>query len=70
MSELKDDDEATMEEIALAQLTLLMRNYDLMMALLNHFDKDTADAIYEAHENGQTFNPAIWMAQVEAPPEV
>lgn len=51
-----------LKEIQLAQLTLLMRIYDMQMGVLTNIDESLADEIFEAHENGRTANPAIWMA--------
>lgn len=52
---------ASPSETELVIVALLMRNYDISMALLSHFDKETADRIYDAHENGGTFNPPIFI---------
>lgn len=76
MSELKDPSQPTLEEIAgrnqqiaLAQLTLLMRIYDVQMALLTDVDEDRANEVYALHENGHTYNPPIYLVDVEAGPE-
>jgi hypothetical protein len=67
VSELKPKREAPVvtrqEEIALAQLTLLMRIYDVQMALLTEVNENRANEVYAAHEEGHTFNPAIWIAE-------
>ena len=36
----------------------LMRNYDLMLALLSTFDPEKAKALVEMHERGEYFCPA------------
>lgn len=48
-----------------AILTLLTRIYDIQMALLNDADPDTADKVYDAHERGETFNPPIYLMEME-----
>lgn len=65
MAELTDPDKPTRDqEIALAQLTMQMRTYDVLVALLNHFDSDEADKVYDAHAAGKVFTPDIWLAEV------
>lgn len=48
-------------ETELVTVALLMRLYDVGMAILSHLDKPTADQIFDAHENGGTFNPPIFI---------
>lgn len=48
-------------EAQLVTIALLMRLYDLNLALLNHFDSDLADNIYETHEKGGHKNPPIYI---------
>lgn len=48
-------------EYQLAIISLLMRLYDINMALLSHFDEDSANEIYETHEKGGHFNPQIFI---------
>lgn len=48
-------------ETELVMVALLMRLYDINMALLSHVNKQTADSIYEAHEKGGHFNPPIFI---------
>lgn len=48
-----------------AILTLLTRIYDVQMALLNDADPDTADKVYDAHAKGDTFNPPIYILDME-----
>lgn len=45
-------------------ISLLMRLYDLNMALLNHFDSDAADNIYESHQQGLTFNAQLFIPEI------
>ena len=40
-------------ETAAASLITQMRTYDVLMALLDHFDSKTADMLYEAHSKGK-----------------
>lgn len=53
------------EEILLAQLTVQMRTYDLLIELINFQDPRIADAIVEQHRAGKTFNPPIFMVPDE-----
>lgn len=70
MAELNDPNAVPrMEQIALAQLTLLMRIYDVQMALLNEANEERADEIYDWHEAGHTFNPPIYLVDVAEGPE-
>jgi predicted membrane-bound mannosyltransferase len=48
-------------ESELVTIALLMRLYDLNLALLNHFDSDLADEIYELHEKGGHKNPQLFI---------
>lgn len=54
-----DNTEPTTQE--LITISLLMRNYDLLLALLNHFDKELADEVWEAHSKGGHMNPAMFL---------
>lgn len=51
-------------ETELVTVALLMRLYDINLALLNHFDPARANEIYDAHEKGGSFNPPIFIPQV------
>lgn len=57
------------EQIALAQLTLLMRIYDVQMALLTEINEDAANLVYSHHENGHSYNPPIYLVDVAETPE-
>lgn len=46
-------------------ISLLMRIYDVQMAMLSHMSKDTADRLYEAHENGEDYNPTIFIPEIK-----
>jgi len=50
-------------ETELVQVALLMRLYDLGMAILTAMDEDKANQVYEAHENGGHFNPPIFIPE-------
>lgn len=52
-------------ETELVIVSLLMRLYDLNLAILTHLDEDRADDIYEAHEKGGHFNPPIFIPDVD-----
>lgn len=49
------------DQTQLAILTMLMRIYDLQMALLNASDPEVADRIFEEHNRGGHFNPMIYI---------
>lgn len=51
------------KDIQLAQLTLLMRIYDVQLANLNLRSSSDADEVFDLHENGRTANPPIWMRE-------
>lgn len=51
-------------ETELVIVALLMRLYDINLALLAHYDPARADEIFEAHEKGGTFNPPIFIPTV------
>lgn len=48
-------------EIAKAQLVMLMRLYDIQMAILTLQDAGKADQIFDAHDVGQLFNPQLFI---------
>jgi hypothetical protein len=53
--------ESQPDEVQSAILVTLMRLYDVQMALLNHFDTASADAIFEKHQQGEDYNPTIYI---------
>lgn len=53
-------DEAMME-VQKAQLVMLMRLYDIQMALLTLQDAEKADQVFDAHDAGQLFNPQLFI---------
>ncbi len=54
MSDLQDpNDPFSAQNAPGLSLIVQMRTYDVLLALLNHFDEETADKITEAHESGQ-----------------
>ena len=56
--------ETSPSETELVIVSLLMRLYDLNLAILNHLDENRANEIYEAHEKGLHFNPPIFVPEV------
>jgi len=50
-------------ETELVIVALLMRLYDLNLAILSNLDEARADEIYEAHEKGGHFNPPIFIPE-------
>lgn len=51
-------------EAQLVTVSLLMRIYDVQMALLSLQDKSMADEIFDAHEKGATFNPPVFIPEL------
>lgn len=45
------------EEILMTILHQTMRNYDVMIHLLKHFDKEAADMIVDKHEKMEVWGP-------------
>lgn len=45
-------------------ISLLMRIYDVQMALLTKVDPETADKLFDAHEEGKDFNPTIYIPEI------
>lgn len=60
-----DEVNEDVDEIGMAQIALLMRNYDLLLGLLTHFAPDRADEIYALHEEGKHLNPAVFLPTME-----
>lgn len=50
-------------ETELVQVALLMRLYDLGMAILTSMDENKANQVFEAHEKGGHFNPPIFIPE-------
>lgn len=46
-------------------ISLLMRLYDLQLALLSSVNEKRANEIYATHEKGGTFNPNIFIPEVK-----
>lgn len=53
-------------ETELVQVALLMRLYDLGMAILTELNESRADEVFEAHERGEHFNPPIFIPTPES----
>lgn len=51
-------------ETELVIVSLLMRLYDVQMAILTSMDEDKANQVYESHEKGEHFNPPIFVPDV------
>lgn len=56
---------AAPSETELVIVALLMRLYDLNLAILSTMDEKRADEIYEAHEKGGHFNPPVFIPSSE-----
>lgn len=48
-------------EAELVIITLLMRLYDVNLAILTHFDEKQAGEVYDSHNRGDHFNPKIYL---------
>lgn len=59
------DDFDDIKQILMLQVALLMRLYDVNMALLNQVDEKTADDVFEAHHAGRHFNPPTMIPVLE-----
>lgn len=51
-------------EVELVIVSLLMRLYDLNLALLAETSQKRADEVYNAHTKGEHFNPPIFVPEV------
>lgn len=49
----------------LVMITLMMRLYDIQLALLSHINKTQADELYDLHNEGGHLNPLIFIPEVE-----
>lgn len=50
-------------EAELVTIGLLMRLYDLQLAILHCLDEEKADEVYDHHEKGGHYNPTIFVPQ-------
>lgn len=57
MSELEDPDVPSVEELLSALLIQEIRNYDVMIHLLAHFDEEGAKKILDLHEGLNLYGP-------------
>lgn len=48
-------------EATLANTALLMRLYDIQLALLSYGNKTVADSLFDTHAEGGHFNPPIFI---------
>lgn len=60
-----DGEDRTPREVELVIVSLLMRLYDLNLALLAETSQKRADEVYDAHKKGEHFNPPIFVPQVD-----
>lgn len=56
MSELEEE-KPSVEELLSVSLIQQIRNYDLLMHILAHFDEETASSLYDLHESGGLYGP-------------
>lgn len=54
---MSEPDKPDVEEILMTLLHQTIRNYDVMMHLLKHFDEKTAEMILTKHENMEVWGP-------------
>lgn len=45
-------------------ITLLMRLYDIQMALLSNVNHNAADRIFDKHAEGELFNPQMFIVDI------
>lgn len=57
MSDIEDQDKPSVEELLSALLIQTMRNYDLLIHLLAHFDEEGAGKIYDLHKGFGLYGP-------------
>lgn len=50
-------------EVQKAQLVMLMRIYDVQMALLTKMDPENANKIFDSHDTGELFNPQLFIPE-------
>jgi len=64
---LTDDIPAPVDnpDYQLAIIALLMRLYDINLAVLNEMNPQRADGIYEAHSQGNHFNPQLYIPDIQ-----
>lgn len=55
-------DDAPVENLSPQEALLLssLRNYDVLLTILTVLDKDAAQRLYEAHEEGQLVGPELF----------
>lgn len=58
---------AATEENQRAILTVLMRIYDVQMAILSYTNKKAADEIYDMHSRGELANPEFFIMDFVRP---
>jgi hypothetical protein len=56
-------------ESQMVVISLLMRIYDIQLALLSNVDDENATRIYETHERGGHFNPPVFIPDPNAQEE-
>lgn len=54
----------SLRDYQLIQITLLMRLYDVQMALLSVSDKGLADAVWDAHDRGDLMHPQLLVPEL------
>lgn len=59
LGELRDSGPGLQDvlDVLMLQTAILMRLYDVNMALLNEVDEERADAVFDRHADGGHFNP-------------
>ena len=56
-------------EAQLIEISLLMRLYDIGMAILSRTDSQLANEIFDAHARGEVYNPPIAVPDFSKAPE-
>ncbi len=57
MSELEDQDKPSVEELLSAMLIQQIRNYDVLIHILDHLNQESASKVYDLHEEFGLFGP-------------
>lgn len=53
-------------EVELLTITLLTRLYDIGMAILTVMDEEKAGMVFDAHDNGENFNPELFIPDLSS----
>lgn len=63
MSELTDGTEPELKDLMVLQLTTLMRIYDVLLGLLDHFDSQSAQILLDEHTEFHNIGPLPYVEE-------